>query len=397
MRILQVHNAYREPGGEDLSVASEAELLRAAGNDVRRHIVRNPERAGATLGKLALAPHNRFSADAVVNAARDFSADVVHVNNTWFSISPAVIEALERAGFPTVLTLRNYRVACVQSLLFRDGRVCTDCVGGSTGHGIRHRCYRNSFALSAVAAATSSLARRRGTWTRANRLIAMSESQRRILVESGLPDDRMDTVPNAVLDPGPRPISPARSNRLLFVGRLTPEKGVDLLLDAWQRLPTEHGLELVLIGDGPLRRSLQPRLPDGVRLIGWQEPARVREEMLSGRALLFPTRGLEPFGRGVIEAFAAGLPVLAAARGGAGEAVARVGPDWSIRSDSGEDWAAAISRLTDDALVEDAGRRTRRLYEKHYSPKIVTAALERSYARAINDQGNPAGGTEQRP
>jgi len=391
MRILQVHNSYREPGGEDLSVASEAELLRAAGNDVRRHIVRNPEHAGATLGKLALAPHNRFSADAVVDAARDFSADVVHVNNTWFSISPAVFEALDRAGFPTVFTLRNYRVACVQSLLFRDGRVCTDCVGGSTGPGIRHRCYRDSFVLSAVAAATSSLARRRGTWNRANRLIAMSESQRRILVESGLPDDRMDTVPNAVLDPGPRSTSPARSNRLLFVGRLAPEKGVDLLLDAWQRLPRGHEFELVLIGDGPLRRSLRPRLPAGVRLIGWQDPARVREEMLSGRALLFPTQGLEPFGRGVIEAFAAGLPVLAAARGGAGEAVARVGPDWCIRSDSGEDWAAAISRLTDDALVEDAGRRTRRLYERHYSPAIVTAALERSYARAINDQGNPEG------
>ncbi|MGK2954748.1 MAG: glycosyltransferase family 4 protein [Solirubrobacterales bacterium] len=391
MRILQVHNTYREPGGEDLSVANEAVLLRAAGHEVRRHIVRNPEHAGATLGKLALAPRNRFSADAVVNAAGEFSADVVHVHNTWFSISPAVFEALDQAGFPTVFTLRNYRVACVQSLLFRDGRVCTDCVGSSTGPGIRHRCYRNSFALSAVAAATISLARRRRTWHRANRLIAMSESQRHILVEAGMPDHQMDTVPNAVLDPGPRTTSPARSNQLLFVGRLTPEKGVDLLLDAWQRLPAEHGFELVLIGDGPLRQSLRSRLPAGVEFIGWQDPARVREEMLGGRALLFPTRGLEPFGRGVIEAFAAGLPVLAAAHGGAGEAVAKVGPDWCVASDSAEDWAAAISRLTDDAQVEDADRRARQIYEKHYSPAIVTAALERSYARAIDDQGTRAG------
>ena len=391
MRILQVHNAYREPGGEDLSVANEAVLLRAAGHVVRSHIVHNPEHAGATLGKLALAPRNRFAADTVVNAAREFSADVVHVHNTWFSISPAVFESLDQAGFPTVFTLRNYRVACVQSLLFREGRVCTDCVGGSALPGIHHRCYRDSFTLSAVAAATSSLARRRGTWNRANRLIAMSESQRHILVEAGLSDDQMDTVPNAVLDPGLRTTSPARSNRILFVGRLAPEKGVNLLLDAWQRLPAEHGFELALIGDGPMRQNLRSRLPVGVELIGWQDPARVREEMLSGRALLFPTRGLEPFGRGVIEAFAAGLPVLAAARGGAGEAVAKVGPDWCIGSDSAEDWAAAISRLTDDALVEDAGRRGRRIYEKHYSSAIVTAALERSYARAINDPGIRAG------
>jgi glycosyltransferase involved in cell wall biosynthesis len=225
----------------------------------------------------------------------------------------------------------------------------------------------------------------------------MSESQRRIVVAAGLPGDRIDTVPNAVLDPGPRSSSPGRSNRLLFVGRLAPEKGVDLLLDAWQRLPTEHGFELVLIGDGPLRHSLHQGLPAAVRLIGWQDPARVREEMLDGRALLFPTQGLEPFGRGVIEAFAAGLPVLAAARGGAGEAIAKIGPDWSMGSDSGEDWATAISRLSDDALIEDAGHRARRLYEKHYSPAIVTAALERSYAHAISDQDTRADGAARRP
>jgi len=198
----------------------------------------------------------------------------------------------------------------------------------------------------------------------------------------------MDTIPAAVLDPGPRPTRPAQWSQLLYVGRLTPEKGVDLLLDAWRQLPAGHGLELVMIGDGPLSSTLRPRLPAGVRLLGWQDPARVREEMLVARALLVPTRGIEPFGRGVIEAFAAGLPVLASARGGAAEAVAKVGPEWCVRSDSGEGWAAAIARLTDDTLVEDASHRARRVYEGHYSPPMVTAALARVYNRAINDWRN---------
>lgn len=384
MRILQVHNAYRDPGGEDVSVAAEAALLRGGGHEVRRLVARNPKGRRATIKALALAPHNRFAARGVIEAAREFEPDVAHVNNTWFSLSPAVLGALVDEGIPTVVTLRNYRTACMQGLLFRDGGVCTDCVGRSPLPGVRHRCYRGSAALSAVAATTISLNRHRGTWLRPQRLIAPSESARSILVGAGLSTERIDVVPNAIPDPGPRTGAPSASRKLLFVGRLTPEKGVRTLLEAWHQRSRKNRLELVLIGDGPLRAALERELPDGARITGWREPQAVREAMLGARALIFPTQVLEPFGRGAAEALAAGLPVLGSDLGATAEILGELGAEWRVRADDVRGWAAAIESLDDDDRVDKAGARARDAYKRTYSPSRTLSGLERAYASAIH-------------
>jgi glycosyltransferase involved in cell wall biosynthesis len=390
MKILQVHNSYREPGGEDVSVATEAELLREAGHEVRQFLVGNPERPAATLATVARAPGNRGAAKRVVEAAREFRPDVVHVNNTWFSLSPLVLDALAEHGFPTVLTLRNYRVACMQGLLFRDGAVCTDCVGRSPLPGVRHRCYRGSVALSAIAARTISTARRRGSWARPEVLLALSETAKRALVDAGLEAGRIEVVPNAVIDPGPRPAAPSSSNRILFVGRLTAEKGPDSLLEAWRRVADRGGLELELIGDGPLRAELEREAPPGARFCGRLEPAAVRERMLGARALVFPSRALEPFGRGAAEAFAAGLPVLGSELGATAEIAGALGPRWLVAAGDPDAWAEGIARLRDGGLVDEAGARARAIYERTYSASVAVARLERAYERAVRAARRPA-------
>ncbi len=389
MKILQIHNEYREPGGEDVSVATEAELLREAGHEVRQFLVRNPADRAATLAALARATHNRAAARRVIEAVDQFGPDVAHVNNTWFSISPAVLEALSDRGVPTVFTLRNYRVACMQGLLFRDGGVCTDCVGGSPLPGVRHRCWRGSAPLSAIAAATISRARRRGSWQRADRLLALSESAKRVLIEAGLPPHAIEVVPNAVLDPGPRAGQPSESNRLLFVGRLTPEKGPATLLEAWRRAGPRVPFELVLMGDGPLRAQLERELPAGARLVGWRDTASVRDSMLNARALLFPTECLEPFGRGAAEAFAAGLPVLGSNLGATAEIVAELGSDWLVEAGNARAWSEAIEGLSDGRSLDAAGATARRIYERRYSPAVTLAGLERAYASAIEGRSQP--------
>lgn len=383
MKVLQIHNSYRQPGGEDVSVATEAELLRGAGHEVRQFIIGNPVRPAATLAALARAPRNLRAARQAVELAREFEPDVAHVNNTWFSISPAVIDALSDHGVPTVVTLRNYRVACMQPLLFRDGRVCTDCVGRSPLPGVRHRCYRGSTGLSIVAARTISAAWRRGSWERADRLLALSESAKRMLVDAGIAGERIDVVPNAIADPGARALPPSASNRLLFVGRLTPEKGPRTLLEAWRQAGSRQGLELVLIGEGPLLGELKRHLPPGARVVGWREPEEVREEMLSARALVFPTECLEPFGRGAVEALAAGLPVLGSDLGATAEIAGALGPEWVVPSGDPARWAEAVSNLSDGTRVDAAGARARAVYEQHYAPPVALERLAAVYASAI--------------
>lgn len=383
MRILQVHNSYREHGGEDVSVASEAEILREGGHHVTQLLIRNPQGTAGALARFARAPHNTGAAKRVVRAARQLGADLVHVNNTWFSLSPAVVEALAESGIPTVATLRNYRTACMQSLLHRDGRVCMDCIGRSPVPGVRHRCYRGSIGASAIAGATISLARRRRSWERADLLLTPSESSRRILAQAGFDPLAIQVVPNAVLDPGPRRHPPSASSRLLYVGRLTAEKGSQTLLGAWRELTPPQDFELVLIGDGPLRAQLESDLPPATRIIGWRDPGEVQREMLRARALLFPTECLEPFGRGAAEAFAAGLPVLGSDLGGTAEIVAGLGPEWTVPAGDPERWARAIEALADGPRLDAAGACARDLYERRYSPPVARARLERVYGDVV--------------
>ena len=234
VRILQVHNQYREPGGEDRVVGAEYELLKSAGHEVFTHRVTNPTSGVQAAGMLLFSANNPGAAQAVRRLAAEFRPDVAHVHNTWFSLSPSVLGALHRIGVPVVVTLHNYRIMCVNSLLFRDGRPCEDCVGSHPWHGVLHRCYRDS-----------ALAFSRGGWGRhyqssVFRLVAARRPLSRpiaVLAErfaaAGIPDNRMTTVSNFVDDPGPRLSSPADSNMVLFVGRLSPEKGADLLLSAW--------------------------------------------------------------------------------------------------------------------------------------------------------------------
>ena len=144
LRVLQIHNRYREPGGEDAVAAAEADLLRGCGHAVIEHHVTNPSGGVAAAASLAAAPWNPASAREMRRAIRESAPDVAHLHNTWFTLSPSVLGALSGAGVPVVMTLHNYRLVCANALLFREGRPCRDCVGRSPWPGVRHRCYHDS-------------------------------------------------------------------------------------------------------------------------------------------------------------------------------------------------------------------------------------------------------------
>jgi glycosyltransferase involved in cell wall biosynthesis len=384
-RVLQVHNRYREPGGEDAIAAAEAALLRGAGHTVIEHHVANPEGVLRTAAQMAAAPWNVAAARAVRRHAVRARPDVAHVHNTWFALSPSVVAALRRSGVPVVVTLHNYRLVCLNALLLRDGRPCTDCVGRAPLPGVRHRCYRSSAGASAVAAATVQLHRVRGTWsTGVNRFIAPSRSLRDRLVAGGLPADRIVVRPHAVADVGPRKRPPSASPTVVYAGRISDEKGAAVLLDAWAKA-RPPGLELVIAGDGPRRRELERRGIDGVRFPGWLPPAELHALMRGARALAFPSVCFEVFPATIVEAMAAGLPVLASAHGAAAEIVGPAGHEWLVTPGDVGAWAERLAILSDGAAVDAAGARSRDTYTSCYSPADGLRTLERVYREAIED------------
>ena len=309
-RVLQVHAPHREAGGEDVAVEEDRSLLASGGHVVEQCLIENPEHVLAAAAALLRAPWNPAAARAVVARAHAFKPDVVHVHNTWFALSPAVISALAAERFPVVVTLHNFRATCANGLLQRDGQPCDLCVGSHSAHAVVHRCYRGSALLSVPAALTVTIARRRSVWQRdVSRFFVLEESAIPTLIAGGVPEDRVTLRHNFVASVGQRGLRPSASNTIVYVGRLSPEKGPQVLLEAWRR-SAPAGLRLHIFGDGPLRGSLEGMHVPGVTFMGRVERRVVLSALQSARALVFPSTCREAGPLAPLEAAAAGIPIV---------------------------------------------------------------------------------------
>lgn len=384
MKVLQVHNLYALPGGEDTIADAEADLLERAGHEVQRVRVRNPARGPAAMRALAASPWNLAEERAMRARVHRWRPDIAHVHNTWFSLTPAIFHALSGEGVPIVMTLQNYRLLCANAQLFRDGHLCTECVGTHPWRGVLHSCYRGSALASVPAALTIAVGRRRGTWDLVDRFIAPSEFVKSVFVGAGTAPERIVVKPNVVPDPGPRSRPPSESATILYAGRLSPEKGIGLLLDAWDQAGSETaGMELAVVGAGPLREELESRASPRVRCLGWVESAELRERMLDARALVFPSQWPENFGRVIVEALAAGTPVLASDIATPAEIVRELGARWVVKPGDTSAWSSALTALTDDVSVDEAGEQARRLFEAKYSFRVGLRRLLEVYESVL--------------
>ena len=354
----------------------ERSLLRRSGFELEELDFHNPSSTLATVAALARSPLNTSASRRVVEMAREFEADVVHIHNTWFALSPAVIRDLRGEGFPIVMTFHNYRLGCANAMLFRDGRPCEDCVGGSPLPGVIHRCYRNSFFSSAMVAVTIETHRRRRTWSDLSVAIALTEFARTRLLQGGLSLERTVVKPNFAVDPGPRTNPPSASKRVLYVGRLSPEKGVVPLIEAWKAARLRD-MELVIIGSGPQEDETRAKSGTSVRLVGRLTPDEVRDEMLRARALVVPSISYEGQPVVILEGLAAGLPVWCTESGALRETAGPGGI--SLGDGQMTTLADSLQRLTDDELIDRFGVAARREFEHRYTPEKAIEALRQIY------------------
>jgi glycosyltransferase involved in cell wall biosynthesis len=381
--VLQIHTRYRERGGEDVVADLERELLRDGGHEVHALRLENagdPLHAAAQIGKYIAGT----SIDGqVLTAAEEFEPDVVHVHNTWFACPLSSLSRLRRSGIPTVMTVHNYRSSCVNAQLFRRGQPCELCVGSSPWSGVRHRCYRGSLAESAAAALAIRRNRGNGNWAACtDRFLALTDFSRSRLVAGGLPADKMLLHSNWVPDPGPRSAPPESSQTVACIGRLSAEKGFDVVLDAWRKLG-QSDLRLVVAGDGPERDKLADMVSPGVEMVGSLSRGEVRELLLKSRAVLIPSLWYESQPMVALESLAAGTPVLGSCIGGLGETLAPLGAAWTAIPGAIDDWASRIKAVGSDELIAQAGPDARRLYETKYLPGAALRRLEAVYDEVI--------------
>ncbi len=387
MRILFIHNTYQQSGGEDAVVSGETKLLRSAGHNIQVYLFDNSKvrTFGDKIITSVQASWSWRSYQLITARIHSFRPDIVHVHNFFPLVTPAVFAACNDAGVPVVLTLHNYRLTCAAAILLRNGEICEKCVTGSAWWGAVHRCYRGSLAGSIAVARMIDVHRRAGTWhDRVDRFIALTEFQKRKMVAAGLPEHKLAVKPNFLAAP-PAVTMPRLEPRFgaLFVGRLAPEKGVSFLVEAWRSVD----YPLTIVGDGPLAAALRRDASDQVTFLGHQDRTRVLEEMRKAAFLVMPSLWYEGLPMTLVEAYAAGLPVLASDLGAMAELVQPGVTGWTFAAGNANVLQIALARMIDHPPPSESCRQR---FEDRYTAAVNLPQLEAIYAAATKERRDTA-------
>ena len=387
MRLLLVHNYYRQPGGEDAVFEAEKAMLEEMGHEVVALVEDNARLIGMSrLSAAGRAVWSREVRAKLRGLIRETRPMVAHFHNTFLMVSPAAYSVCKEAGVPVVQTLHNYRLLCPPANFFRNGGPCEDCLGRLPWPGVLHACWRGSRAETAVVTMMLAVHRLLKTWAQQVDLyIALTEFARQKFVEGGLPARKIFVKPNFVYpDPGE---GPHRGNYALFVGRLSPEKGLRTLLSAWQLVKTTP---LKVVGDGLLRRDVErfvAREGLSVDVLGRRPREEVFRLMRQARALVFPSEWYEGFPVTIVEAFACGLPVLASRLGAMAEIVEDGRTGLLCNPGDPEDLAAKVEwAWSHPQAMTEMGREARREYEEKYTAERNYELLMQIYERAMREK-----------
>ncbi len=306
MKILFIHTKYKERGGEDYVVENEMQLLKENGHDVEALFFDNCKQSALNL---AMLPFNIISYKKVSRKISRFQPDVVHLHNLHFTASPSVIVAISHQKIPMVKTLHNYRLLCPTATLFHNHELYFKSLSASfPWDAVKRKVYRNSGLLTFWLAFTMWLHKRAGTFNKVDRYIVLNEKCRSIFLSSGLKLKKNQVIIKPNFIRANISEQAVRGQHFLYVGRLSSEKGIDVMLKAF----VTNGLALTVIGDGPLRDDVLKAQQHNplIRWLGFQGKEIIEAELQQCSALLVPSVCFEGMPLTIVEGFAAGTPVI---------------------------------------------------------------------------------------
>jgi glycosyltransferase involved in cell wall biosynthesis len=383
MNVLLVHNRYRYRGGEDAVFETTLNILQCHG--LHAWIF---EKSSQTMGRGLLRKAGAvFSAIYSPASAREMKAlleqqrpDVVHSHNLFPLISPSVLSVCHKANVPVVMTCHNYRLMCPIAVHFQGGQICEHCLGGREYWCALRNCRSNrleSLAYGLRGMCTRSLGLFKHNVTR---FIAISAFLKQRLVEAGFSADCIDVVYNTVAVPDTA-ADPAQGRYVAFAGRLSEEKGLDMLLAAAAQVPE---IPVRIAGAGPLEDALKAAAPKNVSFSGMFDKAGLEAFYRGARCVVVPSRWYEAFGLVAAEAMAHGIPVLAARMGALPELVLDNETGFLFESDQPEDLAEKLRLLWNDpGLAQRLGSAGRDRAVREFNEETHFRRLAAVYEKAI--------------
>lgn len=383
-RILQVHNFYQIPGGEDVVVRNEKRLLEEHGHKVYTYYRTNKELSEkGILGKLLLpftAVYSFRTVREVKQLIKENHINIVHVHNTLTMVSPSVFYAAFQCNVPVVQTLHNFRMLCPAGSFFRDNVICEECVSGGLKCAVKHKCYRNSTLQTFVSAMILKIHRMLGTYRKVN-FICLTEFNREKLLDSldseNVPDakktvdeNRVYIKPNFTFAEGITPSDRQDTEEYyLFAGRVEALKGIDVAVKAFEKIPDKL---LYVAGSGPMMEEMQAYVKGhnihNVKFLGYLQKEEMTERFYHAKAVIMTSQCYEAFAMTIAEAYSYGVPVIAG-RVGNMEGMVKEGiTGMKFQYNSAEDLAQKVlefENLDIKALKENA----RDFYQKRLRPE----------------------------
>ncbi len=383
-RVLQVHNYYQLPGGEDTVVANEKSLLEDYGYTVIQYTRNNNElKKFSKLQKLQLPITTIFNPKTykdIKKIIKEEMIDIVHVHNTLNLISPAVYYATLECKIPVVQTIHNFRLLCPGATFYREGKICEDCIKYGLKCAIKYGCYRGSKIQTLVCVINTWIHRRLNVYGKLNYICLTEFNKKKLLEMRQIKEKSVFVKPNFVERIENVVPCESRPNQYIFAGRLDKLKGIDTLLETWRLMGTEAP-KLIICGIGPLedwcKEFIEKNNLWSVTMMGYMPNDKVKELISNSQALILPTQWYEGFPMTIVEAYSVGTPVIGSDIGNTGNLIDEGVSGIKFKHDSPQDLKHVIDNFKKYRFrVSDT-------YESKYSKELNIQALKSIYDELI--------------
>lgn len=391
MKILQIHNKYKLLGGEDTVLKLEKDLLIENGHQVNTFQITNEKiETPSFLSKIKLGLNTIWSRQSYKRIIRELKVqkpDIIHIHNTFPLLSPSIYWAIKKQNIPVVLTLHNYRLVCANALLLKDNLPCEKCVGEIGTKALFYKCYRNSLTATLPLFLMNLFHKIIGTYrNKIDAFITLTEFSKSIFIKGGIPPNKVFVKPNFITLDNNIIIKPSDRKDIVFVGRVSEEKGVDLLLKAWEQIKAYDNNNLIIIGDGPEKEKLEKQYNlQNVKWLGWQDRNNVLKIVSHSKYFIMTSKCYEGFPMVILEAMSKSVPVIVPNHAGFPEIVKEVYSGFLFTPNDVQSIKSTIEKAIElsDKKYEKLCHNSRVKFDEFYSSDINYKMLLEIYRKAI--------------
>lgn len=380
MKVLQIHNKYLNYGGEDTVVENEYLLLKNNAVDVEQLFFENSK-----INLLQLA-HNKDSYNITNAKIKEFQPDIIHVHNIFYKASSSVLVAAKNNNIPVVITFHNYRAFCANGLFLRDSKVCLKCKDLIfPTHGIYNKCFQDSYSKSAILSLIIGLNKKKNIWNEyVDKIIVLTPFIKGVFLNSnmGFSENKIVVKPNSTDDFIENSPIQNTDKDYLFVGRLSKEKGIDVLVEAFNKLPN---IKIHVVGDGDLRQDLERIANDNIIFHGIKPREFIKNQLAKSRALIFPSIWYEGLPNTIIEAFSSGTPVIASDISNINQIIDNTNNGILFETGNPTELKKTVQKFSAFQIEEISKykKKARQTYQELYSHKINFKNLMSIYSELI--------------